>query len=422
MIVTAAVVLQGLGWTLIHLTWQVPLLAGTLRIAERCTRGVPPAYRCRVALLAFVALPTLGLVTAVLLVRSGAAGLAAASAGGGEAHLRAGAIRLVDLLAGAVSPLIPWLAAIWVGVVAVGLTRWAGGLWMLNRLVSRRSAPAPAEFRGGFGELVERLGLRRTVELRMCTGLDVPSVVGFARSTVLIPRGVFACMGTAGLYPILAHELAHVRRGDYWHNALQALVRILLVGIPGSGWISRQVDREREHACDDMAAELVGSRARYAASLARLQLARTRPHALSLSANGSSVPDRVRRIAAPAPRTSSRTDRTALALLLLASTATVLLGSTNLASVTGRHIQGFRSATPSEYTIRATDPAGEFTLSVRDGIAIRATVDGQPLPGEALVQRQDEILMVPEPPHRPFTVHLVAGGGIRWQARSPRSP
>jgi hypothetical protein len=97
---------------------------------------------------------------------------------------------------------------------------------------------------------------------------------------------------------LLAHELAHIRRHDYFINLLQTAVETVLFYHPAVWWISAQIRAEREHCCDDLAVQVCGDDAvAYARTLAQLESLRSRPVRLVLAADGGSLLNRIQRLA-----------------------------------------------------------------------------------------------------------------------------
>jgi hypothetical protein len=76
-----------------------------------------------------------------------------------------------------------------------------------------------------------------------------------------------------------------------------------------------------------------------------------------------------------------------------------------------------RSTAPTFYTISATDPAGAFTLEFRDRRVVAATIDGNPVDPERLVQSKTELVIAGGDDGRDFRIALKPRGGIEWQAR-----
>jgi hypothetical protein len=108
---------------------------------------------------------------------------------------------------------------------------------------------------------------------------------------------------------ILAHELAHIRRNDFFVNLMQAVVETLLFYHPAVWWISNRIRVEREHCCDDVAVSVSGKPLVYARALTRLEELRVEDAHAFVAANGGSLIGRIRRLAgarAESPNAPSR--------------------------------------------------------------------------------------------------------------------
>jgi GWxTD domain-containing protein len=125
--------------------------------------------------------------------------------------------------------------------------------------------------------------------------------VGFLRPVILVPAGLFTGLAPEQLEYILLHELAHIRRNDYLVNLLQTAVEGLLFYHPAVWWISGVVRAEREHCCDDLAAEQ-GDAAAYAEALAGLEQFRHTAQAAVVAATGGNLMKRIQRLLYPSDR------------------------------------------------------------------------------------------------------------------------
>jgi hypothetical protein len=67
---------------------------------------------------------------------------------------------------------------------------------------------------------------------------------------------------------IVMHEHAHLSRFDDWSRVIQAVITTVAGLHPAVWFISRQIDLEREAACDDRVVSRTGAARRYAACLA----------------------------------------------------------------------------------------------------------------------------------------------------------
>jgi uncharacterized protein (TIGR03435 family) len=156
-------------------------------------------------------------------------------------------------------------------------------------------------------------------------------VIGCLRPIVLMQVGALAGLPALHIEAILAHELAHIRRRDYFVNILQGLAEAMLFYHPAVWWISGQIRQERERSCDDIAVALTGDALLYATALAGFE--RSRPLRLgpSLAAAGGSLRGRIARllgIEPPNPRIAWPAAPAAAVVLLFSLTAAVIAQQT----------------------------------------------------------------------------------------------
>lgn len=216
-----------------------------------------------------------------------------------------------------------WLVLAWVAGVGLCSGRMAAE-WMKLRRLADRALPAPEAWQERLDALSRRLGLRRAVRLLQSSDVDVPAAVGWLSPVVLLPVSTLAGLPARQLEMVLAHELAHIRRHDFAVNLAQVLVETLLFFHPAVRWISHVIRVEREHCCDDVAVAASGNSVSYARALTALETLRVLPGAPSpaMSALGGSLPERVRRlITLPTSRCASRWAAGASVLTLVSSLA-----------------------------------------------------------------------------------------------------
>jgi beta-lactamase regulating signal transducer with metallopeptidase domain len=349
----SGLVLESLGWALLHLLWQGTLVAVVLALGLRMLgrRAANARYGLACgALVMMLVLPAATswrhytsaqarpaeapAVTAPTAVRAPAAPRFAAPTIPAPRHSFVAAAPAA-LPALAVEPLLgsalsfvgqnlPWLVLAWGLGVALSSLRLLAG-WMRLRRQVREAIPAPREWQERLDGLVQRLGLKRAVRLLQSATVDVPSAVGWLRPVVLLPASALIGLPARQLEMILAHELAHIRRYDFVVNLAQTLVETLLFYHPAVWWMSHVIRVEREHCCDDIAAGTSGSSLSYARALTALEELRVLPSLApspALSALGGSLPERVRRlVVSPSSRCSSRWVAGASVFTLMSSLA-----------------------------------------------------------------------------------------------------
>lgn len=117
-----------------------------------------------------------------------------------------------------------------------------------------------------------RMGLKRTPALLVTPECVSPCIVGTLRPRIVLPESVVTQSSSARLRHVLAHELAHLVRGDLWTNWLLLAARILHWYNPVAWWTVREMIAEREAACDELALAAAGEtdRSAYAATIVEL--------------------------------------------------------------------------------------------------------------------------------------------------------
>lgn len=305
--------LQAIGWALLHSLWQGALLALLAAVMLWLARRRSAEFRYAIAS------TTLG-----LLVLAFAGTLAWISAGGdplsttevvlitpmGEGGgLGSWMFRLHAVL----GPWIPWLFLAWVLGFSLRLVQVGHAMAWLYGPCLGSIQPPPAEWLARFEALRIRARVRMPVRLGLSNQVDSLVVLGWLKPVVLVPAAAFLALSPEALEALLAHELAHVRRGDFLANLVQTLAEALLFYHPAVWWLSRRIRQEREHCCDDAAVQACGDPILYASALVGLEELRTRPNLipdLAPAASGGQLMSRIQRLLRPR-MTQGRTSPTA---------------------------------------------------------------------------------------------------------------
>ncbi len=201
--------------------------------------------------------------------------------------------------------LAPWIAMLWgIGVVTTAL-RLAIGWESLRKLRAQVTKTEIPQITSCLLSVKQGLGLMREITVGVSGKVTNPLVVGWLRPLVVLPTKILTELSPAQIKAVLAHELAHVKRGDFVINAIQCVIETLLFFHPCVWWASARVRQERENCCDDLAVSIVGSSKCYAQALLQLEQSRAQQQ-LALGANGGSLVDRIRRLTRPATTVSQR--------------------------------------------------------------------------------------------------------------------
>ncbi|HEV7239751.1 MAG TPA: M56 family metallopeptidase [Thermoanaerobaculia bacterium] len=324
---------QAIGWALLHLLWQATIVAGilaaVLALMKRQSANTRYVVSCGALALVFA----MFVATTIRAYDPAAEPIAITSEGAATpATMKVPLTQLPVLiaesaaeglrdraLAAAVSARnkLPSIVAIWLAGVVLLSARLLVSWMRAKRLIHHGTRPASNEWQRIAAHLSNALGLRRAVTLLESAAVEVPSVIGSLRPIILLPASALTGMTPEQIEMVLAHEMAHIRRHDFLINLLQALVETLMFYHPAVWWMSRRVRIERENCCDDLAVAVCGNPIQYARALTRLEELRGSALSVVVAANGGSLLERIRRIAAGRAEGTTSSSRWAAAVAML---------------------------------------------------------------------------------------------------------
>jgi len=285
---------DSVGWTLIHFSWQGALVGGQTALALALLRKARPQTRYLVAcigLLLCLAWPA----TELFLRLGGDSG-----AEGGLAIVLSGAAAGMAQdsgWSGLVQRNLAWIVGAWaVCALFLALRMIAGLIWVRRAATQESHDPA---WQARLDRLATQFGLPRPIRLRIVNGLSSPVTAGWWRPVVLVPASLVTSMPPHLLEALLAHELAHIGRHDYLVNLCQNVIEALLFYHPAVWWISRRIRVEREQIADAIAARQLGEPRRLALALSELEKRQFSTHHLAQAANGGDLMSRIKQLVRP---------------------------------------------------------------------------------------------------------------------------
>ncbi len=122
-----------------------------------------------------------------------------------------------------------------------------------QQIRNRQVVEPPIFWQEKAAAFADKLQIKRAVKLLQSGYIKMPVVVGHLKPVILIPIGLMAGLPVEQVEAILLHELAHIRRNDYFVNFLQNIAEAVFFFNPGLLWISSLLREERENCCDDIA-------------------------------------------------------------------------------------------------------------------------------------------------------------------------
>jgi beta-lactamase regulating signal transducer with metallopeptidase domain len=259
-----------------------------------------------------------------------------------------------------------------IGLAAFGLGRLLLGLLATSRTVRASRPVMDPHLLTVAKELRHRLNCQRIVALRESERVGTAATAGWLRPVILLSP-TWRLWSADELRAVLAHEIAHVARGDFATRALGRLAVALHGYHPFVRWLASRLELQQEMAADAQAAQTCGGRPVYLKCLAALAL-RADSQPLGLSPTFLSRPRTLlRRIAMLRVMDDTRTRRrwpALAAVALLAAGALALHGTTpkSLAGpvIPARFIEKDRPALDVTYVVPtdSADDVGVFAIRV----------------------------------------------------------
>ena len=261
---------------LLNALWQITAIA---LLAALCARLLRHARHGQIHILWVLALAACLLVPSATLViqtravaQPGAAYAPAPAADSRASHARGTAVAFHSLSRSvSLSPSLLRLG-FW-AYLALLLWRIARLGLLLTRTSHLRARAFPMHLPADLRRMTRRcaaaLSLHPVPVLSSATAA-APLTIGFRRPVVILPADWLAHAPPDDLLSALAHELAHVRRRDFGFNLIFEMACLPVWFHPGTALIRTRLAQTRESACDEIAAHVLQSRARYAGALVRL--------------------------------------------------------------------------------------------------------------------------------------------------------
>ena len=251
-------------WLLAWL-WQGTALALALSILLHLLPRVNASTRCLIWWGAFAALVWLGWQSAPIAATSALLSRPALAAASDQFVI----VKVEPLPARAQTLIF----SVWIFVALFRLLRILPGVQFLYRLKDE-CRPFPRAVEEKLPLWSEAPG--RRARLMLCDRLPGAAVLGLHEPYIAMPSSLVQALSAHDLDQIILHEYGHVQRRDDWTRLLQALVESALWIHPAAFLIGRELNLEREVACDDWVIARTGSPRIYAACLSRVAESRGR--------------------------------------------------------------------------------------------------------------------------------------------------
>ena len=208
------------------------------------------------------------------------------------------------------------ISLVWLLGMCLAVLRLGQSHRQMKRYQSGAIISNDAQLLDRFTQLQQRLGIRRTVILKLSSIINSPMCTGFFKPVIYLPIGLSNGLLEDELDTILQHELAHIRHHDFIINYGLALLETIFFFNPMVILLAKELRQEMEYACDDLVTQNE-SPLTYSRALVKLQELKLES-TLALAANhkNSELKKRINRMINS--NNNNRSPRLALITMLLA--------------------------------------------------------------------------------------------------------
>lgn len=212
------------------------------------------------------------------------------------------------------------VGGVWLAGSVLWFARALRRLLRFHRLL-RHARPAPARVQALAVKLARQFGLRRCPEVSLLPSSLPPMIwAALGRVRVLLPAGLLERLEEEQVAALLAHELAHVRRGDHWVRRFEFVVLGLYWWYPLAWWARARLQAAEEECCDAWVVDVLPARSYASAIVATVDFLANDLAAVPALASGLGRLDGLKRrltliLTGPAPKRLNLAGRLAVLVL-----------------------------------------------------------------------------------------------------------
>jgi bla regulator protein blaR1 len=163
------------------------------------------------------------------------------------------------------------ITLIWFLIFSIKCFRIFGNLGYIYKIRNYKTNSVSSVWEEKFQELCQLVKVKTPIILLESQLIKVPAVTGFLKPIILIPVGLLSNLPQDQVEAILLHELAHIKRKDYFINIIQSFTEIIFFFNPAVLWVSNILKYERENCCDDIALSVTENKSGFVHALVSFQ-------------------------------------------------------------------------------------------------------------------------------------------------------
>ena len=271
--------LQSLGWAVLNSLWQMALLWVVYQLIVGINRKTSPTQKSVLASSLLLAGFGWFVYTFVSIYISQLSGEAIAAAGFSEVESN-------QQLNEWMSRTLPIASLFYLLLLIFPIVHFVRNYRYVQVIRNYGLSKADVEWRMFVRKVATQLGITKPVQIWVSSLVSSPVTIGYLKPVILVPLAAINHLSTSQMEAVLLHELAHIRRYDYFINLLIKFIQSVLYFNPFVKAFVNIVEREREKSCDEMVIQFEYDPHGYATALLTLQQADSFPKPLAVAASG----------------------------------------------------------------------------------------------------------------------------------------
>ncbi|MBX2931349.1 MAG: M56 family metallopeptidase [Chitinophagaceae bacterium] len=147
--------------------------------------------------------------------------------------------------------LLPYLSVAYLLVLTMLFIQWNKHYTTAQTLKNTGLHKINVQWKLFVKETSALLGIKKEVKIFLSEKVTTPLTIGFLKPIILVPLASINHLSVTQMEAVLLHELAHIKRMDYLLHLFLSVIEIVLFFNPFTKAINTHIQRERENSCDD---------------------------------------------------------------------------------------------------------------------------------------------------------------------------
>ncbi len=271
--------LQALGWAVLNSLWQMALLWVTYQLITGLFKTKKPSQRAALASTLLLTGFAWFIFTFLSILTRHAAGDDIISAG------------LVSIdgnqqLNNWLNQTLPVASVLYLVLLVIPLVHFVRNYRYVRVIRQYGLSKADVQWKLFVKRVAAQMGIKKPVHIWVSELITSPVTIGYLKPIILVPLAAVNHLSPQQLEAVLLHELAHIRRYDYFINLIIKFIQAILYFNPFVKAFVQIVEREREKSCDEIVVQFQYDPYGYATALLELEKNNHQPKPLALAAAG----------------------------------------------------------------------------------------------------------------------------------------